>query len=77
MSFGEAPMTPPSAKSKPDFQLVAEHDARLGLPSADDDVCEPFSRWLDDKLAELVDRWLHLAAPNASRRERASLGRRR
>lgn len=70
-------MTPPSTKSKSSFHLVTEHDARLGLPSADDETCESFSRWLDDKLAELVDRWIHLAAPSAARRERSCLGRRR
>lgn len=69
-------MTPLSAKSKSGFHLVTNHDARFGLPVADDEVYAPFSRWLDDQLAELVDRWLHLASPSASRRERSCLSRR-
>lgn len=70
-------MTPQSSKSNSDFHLVTNHDARLGLPVADDEVYEPFSCWMDDKLVELVDRWLHLASPSAGRRERTCLGRRR
>lgn len=69
-------MTPLSAKNQSGLHLVTNYDARLGLPVDDDEVYEPFAIWLDVKLAELVDRWLHLASPNASRRERACLARR-
>ncbi|HVC98486.1 MAG TPA: hypothetical protein VND64_32765 [Pirellulales bacterium] len=30
----------------------------------------PFGRWLDVELEKLVARWVHLAAPAATRRER-------
>ncbi|HET6883525.1 MAG TPA: hypothetical protein VFI31_25460 [Pirellulales bacterium] len=61
-------MTHLPSKSPSGFHLVSNHDARLGLPVADDDVYEPFALWLDQQLEELVDRWIHLAAPGASRR---------
>lgn len=68
-------MTHQSTKSKSGLQLLTNHDARFGLPTAADEVYEPFSRWMDGKLAELVDRWLPLAAPNASRRKPARRSR--
>jgi hypothetical protein len=63
-------MTHLPAKSKAVFKLVPDHDALLGLPVDGDDIYEPFGNWLDGQLQELVDKWLPLAAPNASRRER-------
>ena len=38
----------------------------LQTPSAD---YAPFGRWLDGELEKLVGRWIHLAAPAASRRK--------
>lgn len=69
-------MTHLPAKSKAVFELVPNHDAHLGLPVDSDDVYEPFGTWLDGQLRELVDKWLPLAAPNASRRERVIRARR-
>jgi hypothetical protein len=63
-------MTPLPSKSKSGFQLVSNHDAQFGLPVAADEVYEPFSVWLDERLDELVGKWIHLAAPGTSRRER-------
>ncbi|HVA47201.1 MAG TPA: hypothetical protein VNH11_12605 [Pirellulales bacterium] len=70
-------MSPVPSKGKKGFQLVSDHDDRLGLPVADQTVYVPFAAWLDEQLEELVTRWIHLAAPNASRRERAIHSRRR
>ena len=64
-------MTPVPSKGKKGFQLVSNHDSRLGLPVADEQVCLSFALWLDGELAELVARWAHLAAPSAGGRERA------
>jgi hypothetical protein len=68
-------MTQLPSQKKSGLMLASKHDARFGLPVAADEVYEPFGFWLDRRLEELVDQWLHLASPNASRRERA--GRRR
>ena len=70
-------MPPLPSKSKAGFKLISDHDAQLGLPVAADEVYEPFGVWLDGKLDELVERWIHLAAPAASRRERALSAARR
>ncbi|HVX14034.1 MAG TPA: hypothetical protein VHC22_22810 [Pirellulales bacterium] len=64
-------MTPLPSKSTSDFKLVSNHDAHFGLPVAADEVYEPFAAWFDERLDELVGKWIHLAAPGASRRERA------
>jgi hypothetical protein len=42
------------------------------MPVEDRSVYAPFAEWLDGELNLLVDRWIHLAAPNASRRLEAS-----
>jgi hypothetical protein len=70
-------MTPVPSQGKRGFHLVSDHDARLGLPVAGDEVYAPFATWLDARLDELVAKWGHLAAPNASSRERAIRGNQR
>ena len=70
-------MTPVPSKGKKGFNLVSDHDARLGLPVAADEVYVPFAAWMDEQLEQLVARWSHLAAPNASLRERAIRGNQR
>lgn len=52
-------------------QRANEHDKQFGIRVEDASVYAPFGSWLDDELAKLVARWAHLAAPNATRRERA------
>ena len=64
-------MTPIPSKGEQDFQSASNRDDRLGLPVDDDRVYERFAAWLDGQLDELVAKWAHLAAPRASRRERA------
>jgi hypothetical protein len=68
MPSEDATMTHLPSKSKSGFHLVSDHDARLGLPVAAADVYQPFAIWLDQRLDELVEKWIHLAAPGASRR---------
>lgn len=70
-------MTPVPSKGKKGFHLVSDHDARLGLPVAADEVYQPFGIWLDEQLEQLVAKWSHLAAPNALLRERAIRDNRR
>lgn len=70
-------MTPVPSKGKKGLQLVSNHDARLGLPVAADEVYAPFANWLDEQLEQLVAKWSHLAAPNALLRERAIRGNQR
>jgi hypothetical protein len=70
-------MTPVPSQGKKGFHLVSDQDARLGLPVAADEVYAPFGAWLDGRLEELIAKWVHLAAPNASSRERAILANRR
>lgn len=53
-------------------QRAREHDKQFGMPVEDRSVYAPFAEWLDGELNLLVDRWIHLAAPNASRRLEAS-----
>ena len=67
-------MTPVPSQGKKGFHLVSDHDARLGLPVAADEIYAPFGAWIDARLEELVAKWAHLAAPNACLRERAILG---
>ncbi|HJT36180.1 MAG TPA: hypothetical protein VJ783_29435 [Pirellulales bacterium] len=55
---------------------TVDHDRRFGLPVETDDFLAPFATWLDGELDKLVSRWIHLASPNAGRRERAALSRR-
>jgi hypothetical protein len=42
------------------------------LTAAEEQALAEFGRWLDGELDQLVARWIHLAAPNAARRERAT-----
>lgn len=67
-------MTPVPSKGKKGFHLVSDHDDRLGLPTADESVYASFGTWLDEQLQQLVARWAHLAAPNASGRDRRFVG---
>jgi hypothetical protein len=60
-------MSPTPSKAKKAFQLVSNHDDRLGLPTDDQSVYASFDIWMDEQLQQLVARWAHLAAPNASR----------
>jgi hypothetical protein len=42
------------------------------LTAAEEQALAEFGHWLDGELDRLVARWIHLAAPNASRGERAA-----
>ncbi|HUY92389.1 MAG TPA: hypothetical protein VMV10_26845 [Pirellulales bacterium] len=65
---GKATMSPASSDH---VQRARKHDEQFGIPIADASVYAPFESWLDEELERLVARWIHLAAPNASRREQA------
>ncbi|MBI2823545.1 MAG: hypothetical protein HYX69_02505 [Planctomycetia bacterium] len=51
---------------------VEAHAAQM--TAAEEQALAKFGCWLDGELDRLVARWIHLAAPNAARRER--VGRR-
>jgi len=42
--------------------------------AAEEAALEQFGLWMDGQLEELVAKWAHLAAPNASRSRRGGLG---
>ena len=42
------------------------------LTAAEELALVEFGDWMDGELDRLVARWIHLAAPNASRRERVA-----
>jgi hypothetical protein len=42
------------------------------LSAAEEQALVEFGDWMDRELEQLVARWIHLAAPNAARRERAA-----
>ena len=46
--------------------------ATTNFTPAEEQALEAFGAWMDGALEQLVSRWIHLAAPNASRRERAT-----
>jgi hypothetical protein len=52
-------------------QTAAVETEAAQMSAAEGLALEEFGRWLDGELEQLVARWVHLAAPNASRRERA------
>lgn len=62
-------------RSKPElnhgFQSEAVETEVAEFSAAEEQALEQFGLWLDGELETLVARWIHLAAPNASRRERA------
>ena len=60
-----------SPASSNHLRRANEHDRQFGIPVQDASVYAPFSSWFDEELKKLVARWVHLAAPNATRRERA------
>lgn len=60
-----------SPTSSENLRRAREHDEQFGIREADASVYAPFEAWLDEELERLVARWIHLAAPNASRREQA------
>ena len=53
------------------FQSEATETQVAEFSAAEEQALADFGRWLDAELDVLVARWIHLAAPNASRRERA------
>ncbi len=61
-------MSPTSSNHE---RRAQEHDKQFGIPVEHRTVYAPFAAWLDGELKQLVDRWSHLAAPSASRREQA------
>lgn len=66
----------PASKSGGRPQSKVDQDRRFGLPVQNVEVFAPFAAWMDGELEKLVDRWIHLASPNAGRHERALLNRR-
>lgn len=61
-------MSPTSSSRE---QRAREHDKQFGIPVEHRSVYAPFASWLDGELKLLIDRWSHLAAPNATRRKNA------
>jgi hypothetical protein len=63
-------------KPKTDFNhgyLSTTVEAEVAqLTAAEEQALVAFGDWMDGALEQLVARWIHLAAPNASRRERAA-----
>jgi len=53
------------------IQPAAVEAAAAEHAAAEEQALADFGRWLDGELEQLVARWIHLAAPNASRRERS------
>ncbi len=51
-------------------QTAAIETEAAQFSAAEELALNEFGRWLDGELEQLVARWIHLAAPNASRRER-------
>lgn len=60
-----------SPTSSDHVRRARKHDEQFGIPVADASVYAPFGAWFDVELEQLVAQWLHLAAPNANRREQA------
>ncbi|HVU86744.1 MAG TPA: hypothetical protein VHD36_05455 [Pirellulales bacterium] len=50
---------------------VAALEAAPEFSEREEQALAEFGRWLDGELEQLVARWVHLAAPNASRRAHA------
>jgi hypothetical protein len=53
-----------ATESTKNVLVVCDEEERLSLESV-----EGFSAWIDGQLDGLVERWSHLAAPNAALRE--------
>ncbi len=62
---------PTSGNEKHGYQSSATEAQVAELSAAEEQALEQFGLWLDGELEALVARWIHLAAPNASKRERA------
>jgi hypothetical protein len=59
------------ANSSSGHQTAALDTANPEFSEAEEQALNEFSQWMDGELEQLVARWAHLAAPNASRRARA------
>ena len=60
-------MKKPKANSSASASNVLESQL-VQLTAAEEKAYEEFGHWFDGELEQLVARWAHLAAPNASRR---------
>jgi hypothetical protein len=56
---------------KNDHRVVASAQTSATI-AAEELASEAFGQWLDVELEKLVARWIHLAAPNATRSVRRS-----
>ncbi len=66
-------MRKPASKANPSHgsQTSAVEAAAAEHAAAEEQALAAFGLWMDGELEQLVARWVHLAAPNATRRERA------
>lgn len=62
---------PTGGNEKHGHQSAATEAQVAEFNAAEEQALEHFGLWLDGELETLVARWIHLAAPNASKRERA------
>ena len=63
-------MRKPDNNSNHGLRSTATETAAASFTAAEEEALAVFSNWLDGEFEQLVARWSHLAAPNASRRER-------
>jgi hypothetical protein len=70
--FGEHIMRRPHTNLNHGHRSAAIETEVAQLTAAEEQALAEFGHWLDGELDRLVARWIHLAAPNASRRERAA-----
>ncbi len=63
------------ANSSGGHTAAALDTASPDFTEAEEQALAEFGRWLDGELGQLVARWVHLAAPNASKRARACAAR--
>ncbi len=59
------------ANSNHGHETAAVETETAPMTAAQEQALADFGHWLDGELEQLVAKWVHLAAPNASRRERA------
>jgi hypothetical protein len=62
-------------QSKTNDRLPENETALQATVIQEPDYEETFGLWMDAELEKLVARWVHLAAPNASRSLRRSFGK--
>lgn len=62
-------MRKPEANLNHGFRSTATEAAAGQFTAAEEEALGVFGQWLDLELEQLVARWIHAAAPNASRRE--------